>query len=1079
MLNLEGGEPVRFRTRYSQMLIAYLAIKNGQEVSREALIDAIWPEVDLPIGRNRLNTELSYLRSGLDRASASIPLLEVDRQFIRLRTDALNIDLVQAYGLVARSALESEPLAQRFEVLTEALNIGTQPLLSDLRADWIDDESARFESSIIQASLSLSRNLRLAGDVLSALDCVQRTLARTESEALYLAQLRLASEARRPADTVRAYERYVKFLAESQGAPASTEATGLVELARRNLAKGGTRTLQRGPDSLAPIPQPIDRFVGRERDLRHLTGLISKHRLVSLVGIGGVGKTRLMVQVCLKKVDIESAEVAWIPLTEVSDSAGMIRLIAEAFGYRDASGRGLEFVASILRERRVTLALDNFEHLPDECSQVLGQLLLSTEALRCVVTSRRQLGLTGEAVFRCRPLSLPIDGNADLEPTQCESMQFLLDRVQHVRPGYRADDQSTSALVRICRRVDGLPLALELVASRFGVLGETEIEEELANPTRLLVSTDLNREARHVSLETAVAWNYETLNGNAREVLDNLCVFAGPCDLAKLRSVFPNDQLVESLNELHGLSMLHAEPRIGRMRFSVLQTIRDVVQLRMGQGRLYELRTSHAAHFGRMTGQARPGLISGESSQIAEALDSDYVEILAAIDFLSVEDPASAIRMLVDLEHYWRMRDRQAEILPRFRKVAFLDVPESARALRAYAFLAHVMGRLDEAKPVIETAYERATQSKDSNAIAASALLLSYPTYSTNRRSLLEEAEEAAADAIAPWLSLVKIEDAMAMWQGGEWVIGKQMAMSALALAEETRCDWLIAYLVNELSYMQVQAFELLDAKASIIRYLELSSRYGGERSRKSVSPMLGTVELYLGNRELARQVTMEGIQQCRELGLDYAVANELSRLAGIEAKCLLIDDALEHETEASQMRERIRFPGYLAVTAINRARIAFYCGDQQDAHYWLRLASPHIADNTSSPLRQTYDWLSAQLQIGRGYFQEARQIAISLAVARDKQGNGYGTAEALETAALAMANIGQLHSAARLAQHAVLLRDRVHAKVPPADERWRNSMLSLIGTGLAGETMRSISHPDPSIGLDFADLLATLETST
>jgi len=1075
VLTLEGGEPVRFRTRYSQMLIAYLAIKNGQEVTRETLIDAIWPDAELSVGRNRLNTEMSYLRSGLEQASASTRLLEVDRQFIRLRTDSLSIDLIQAYGLLASSSLDNQPLVQRFAVFVDALDVATQPLLSDLRADWIDEESARFESAVIQASLSLSRNLRLAGDVVSALDCVQKTLAKTESEALYLAQLRLASEARRPADTVRGYERYVKYLAESQGTNPSPEAIALVETARRNLAKGGIRTLQKGPDTSAPIPQPIDRFVGRERELRQLNSLIAKHRLVSLVGIGGVGKTRLLQQIARQKAEIERVEVAWISLAEVDDASGMIRSIIDAFGYRDASGRGPDLAASILRERKVILALDNFEHLDEQCAQVLGHLLNATEHMKCMVTSRRPVGLVGEAVFRCRPLSLPPKDKKVPDPGRYEAFQFLLDRIQYVRPGYVADDLNSAALLRICARLDGLPLALELVAARFSILAESEIEEELARPSRLLVSADLNRATRHASLEATVAWNYETLSRNAKETLDHLCVFVGPCDLPKLRAIFPTDLLVESLDELNSLSMLHAEPRNGRMRFSVLQTIRDVVHTRIGPARLRELRANHAAHFARLSALARPLLLSSKSIDTAEAIDSDFAEILAAIDFLSVEDPSSAIRMLVDLEHFWRMRDRQAEILPRFRKVAFLDLPESSRALRAYAFLAHIMGRLEEAKPVIEIAYERAVGSGDPESIAASALLLSFPTYSSNRRALLSEAETAAESAAVPWLALVKVEEAVATWQAGEWAEGNRLAQRAVAIAEATRCEWLIAFALYELSYMQVQAFELLSAKTSIMRYFELSKRVTGPHTRTTLPPMLGTVELYLGNKELARQIVLEGIEHCRELGLEYAVANELSRLAAIECKCLMIDEALEHEIEAGQRREQIRFPGYLAATAVNRARIAFYAGDQQDAHYWLHKASVEI-DQLDSPLYgQARDWLTAHLNISRGYYREAQEIAIRLAKVRDRQGNGYGTAEALDTAALAMAYSGQLHDAARLAQHAVLLRDRVHAKVPPADERTLKAMLNLISAGLAAETMRSISQPDINSQLSIADLLATI----
>jgi len=223
---------VRFRTRQSQMIVAFLGIKSGQEVSREAVIEAVWPDVAVSVGRNRLSTELSYLRSELEQSPSPLSILVLDRRFIRLRTDELSIDLSQAYGAAARSSLESHDLASRWDALQDALRIAGEPLLLDLQADWITSEANRFDGVLAQAALNLSRDLRAAGDSVSALNCVQTVLRRVDREALSLAALRLASEARRPADVIGAYEHYRKYLAENYGSEPSLEAETLVEHCR-------------------------------------------------------------------------------------------------------------------------------------------------------------------------------------------------------------------------------------------------------------------------------------------------------------------------------------------------------------------------------------------------------------------------------------------------------------------------------------------------------------------------------------------------------------------------------------------------------------------------------------------------------------------------------------------------------------------------------------------------------------------------------------------------------------------------------------------------------------------------------
>ncbi len=1039
-----NGMRVSFKTRRGRALLAFLALRGGEEVLREELIEAIWPDTELSVGRNRLSTELSYLQREFRKHADLRSLIETDMASLRLRVADLAIDHSGIKELIANVDDPAGEIADREAALQEVLDRTATPLLADISADWVEDARQDFENGLTVACLSLARSLRAKGEAERAFAWVQRVAGRSKSNgALLLAMVRLAVEAKRPSEAMLYFEQYREHLA-SLGLEPSAEESELFQIARRRLAQGGARRKETLKGKRLNFPTWMDHFVGREAEMASLSNLCAHARLVTVVGLGGVGKTRLVTELTLASRDT----VIWISLSEVTTNEGFNKAVIESLEQRDSAGRGLDLVLSLLKDRRVIFVFDNFEHLPDACSQSVARILSACPQVSCVVTSRRTLGLAAELVYHLQPLATPPLNLPSHQALQSESMRLLIDRIAHARPDFTFGSQSADILAAICRRLDGLPLALELIAARFAFLGEAEIEDELQRPSTLS-STDIDRDPRHQTLVRAIEWNFKQLSDPAVEVLAAICTFAGYCSLARLRDLVPQVDLVPCLAEITKLSLLSTQMHEGRMRYGALFTIRDVVGQLAPAQRLLELRHRHARMYYEESVRARPLVTTAKSTQTLENLDAEFEELLSAIRFYQGEQPEIAVEMLMNLEHFWFLRRRQGQILPLYRDLAFLQHPWSARVLRAYAFLAHVMGHLDEANLALCEAYRRAKESGDRCASAASALLISYPSYGqTNRFEWLDEAV-AECDGSPPWKSFIECEIAIAKWQTSQFEEAKLVMLQAIESAESTRCDWIIRQVLVEQSHLQFYAGEFIAAKSCIVRHHELSKRILGSSQKPTEPGLLGTVELFLGNYEAARRIISVRVENERRVGLMYSVSTELSRLGHLEAKCLRCDEALEHEKEASQTREAIGYPGHRLVSARHHALIAFHSGNLSETEFWLRQVFP---SGLSPRDVQGTSLLCAHVSFSKAKFVDARTFARDVIDREKLHGNRYVQSEALDLLAAVDCAEGRMREAASNLRSALALRDEIGAILPPADRIWRDPVAELVQSELGDE---------------------------
>ena len=451
------------------------------------------------------------------------------------------------------------------------------------------------------------------------------------------------------------------------------------------------------------LPAPLTSFVGRERALADVRAATVGSRIVSLTGAGGTGKTRLMIESAAALVDAFPDGVWLIELAALADPAQLTQTIAATLGARaEGDVTALALVEGVLAGKRSLVLLDNCEHVIDEAARVVQSLLHALPHLHILTTSREALGIDGEVIYRVPSLILPVaDANAEVTSASEAALLFVL-RAQAVVPDFRITDRNAAAVTQICRRLDGIPLALELAAARLTALSVDELAARLSDRFRILTGGRRSVLPRQRTLRALVDWSHDLLSADEQAVMRMLAVFAGGFTLEAAERVCADEAslatpVLDAVLNLVDKSLVAAEhDQDADTCYRMLETIRQYAAEKLvDAGEADSARRRHFDYFLRLAQRAEPHLRRSTVLEWLDRLESEHDNLRAALDWAADADPSGCAQLSGALYQFWDIRGHFAEGHARLERALTLHAGDDEARLKVMLGAAGLAYRLD------------------------------------------------------------------------------------------------------------------------------------------------------------------------------------------------------------------------------------------------------------------------------------------------------------------------------------------------------------------------------------------------
>ena len=727
-----------------------------------------------------------------------------------------------------------------------------------------------------------------------------------------LTQEELAEAASLSPRSVSDLERGINLTARKDTARLLADALGLAGPPRalfEAAARGGAPAagvLAAAPGSLTimagNLPAQLSTFVGRDRELAAVRALVESSRLVTITGPGGIGKTRLALQVAAALLDGSGDGVWLVELAPVAGPELVARTVAAVLGVREEPGRPvLDTLADAVGDRSLLVVLDNAEHVLGAAAKLADAMVRSCSRASLLVTSREPLGISGEHVFRVPPLAVPPAGLAAPGPLAAfESVQLFAERAAMRRQGFVVDEANAAVVASVCVRLDGIPLALELAAARLGSLSVPEISSRLDHRFQLLTGGSRTALPRHQTLRALIDWSYDLLTPGEQILLSRLSVFAGGWTLEAAEAVTSQGDagewlVLDRLAALVDKSLVQADETRGSTRYRLLETVRDYAAERLARRPGAELDQSRAAHrdyYLSLVETADTHLRGPDEAAWLDRLEAEFDNIRAALAY-SLADPGSAepgLRLAAGLHRFCNMRGHGGEILEAL--TVLLDRPDArsptrarARALTVGCHLLDYFGG-DPAPP----------------SMASEALRIA--------RELLDDA--IAADALAQlcWLSfehgdlpaaLAQIDDAVGLARAAAdprliaYIVGRRAVFEseagdldaafadnqeALTLSRAAGDNYRLAITLANLGFDEQAAGEFGAARAHLQEASTLADNHRYQNLSAGLRQNLGVVDLMAADPRSARRHFLDSLDTARITGVTSYVPGALLGLA-------------------------------------------------------------------------------------------------------------------------------------------------------------------------------------------------------
>jgi non-specific serine/threonine protein kinase len=854
------GKPVAIPSRAAQSLFAYLILTAGISHRREKLAGLFWPDVSEDKARAYLRHELWRIRKALFSTS-KIAYLLADDMKISFNSSADHwLDVAQLTN-VGESASVAD--------LMNALSAVQGELLPGFYEDWITQEREHLQALYEQQIARLLEILEKEHRWHDILEWAERWISFSHaSEAAYRALMVAYDGLGDRAKVGATYERCVQALNEFDLEPSEqTRALAVKRASRLN------------------IPIPLTSFIGREKELTEVADLLSKFRLVTLTGSGGVGKTRLAIQVIADVLELFPDGVWFLDLAPLGDPTLVPNALANTIGLHESVDTKLsisDLLVNYFRSRTALIIFDNCEHLVESCARLVGSLLASCEKLSVLATSREALRVAGEVPYRVPSLRTPmleIEQTLD-EIVNLESVRLFNERAALVSPTFAITPQNVLTISRICQRLDGIPLAIELATARVNVLDVGQILQRLDDRFNLLTGGMRSALPRQQTLRATIEWSYGLLSEKERVLFRRLAVFMGGWTLDVAETVcegegIKSEEILDLLSQLVNKSLVMVQSSAAGPRYRRLESIRQYAYERLLEsGEQKQLRSRHLKYFLQFSEQAETALRGPAQIEWMSRLDAERDNIRAALEWAEKTDIEAGLYLSGRLHVFWEDFD----IREGTRWLAvFLEKPESklnpvarAKALLAYGWLMQWLERFDVGRSCAQEGLKIYTTCGDRRGEADAIGLLAITLDMDEAMPLLDRAL-VIAQTLGDPEQQARILLAR-LWHNIGLEQGKSYLKEAVALLREVGHLQRLGLTLNWLAQYELWSGNLESAESWLAEAAQVNEKLNSARLAEQNSARYGQLEYLKGNFQRARVRYQESLMTSERLGLRMGV---------------------------------------------------------------------------------------------------------------------------------------------------------------------------------------------------------------
>lgn len=993
--------------RLRGLLIA-LALKPGKVVPKATLIDWIWGDLPPADATNALQRLASRLRKVLPDG-----VVEGQTDGYRLRVQPDDVDAVRFERLLSAGQVRAADDPRRVQLLREAVGLWRGSAMQDVglqNSAAFDAALARLEGLHLTAMEDrLDAEVGLGNGAELVTELTDLVAAHPLRERLAAVLMRALVAAGRGSEALQVFQRTREALADALGVDPSPELSALhVALLRGELG-------QREEARKTNLRAELTSFVGKADDVATIRELIAGHRLTTLIGPGGSGKTRLATETARTLLD-GLPDGAWlVELAGIGPDDDVALSTLAGLGLRDTllggtpNAEPVDRLIAAIRRREALLILDNCEHVIESAAAFAHRLLGECRGLRILATSREPLNITGEALWPVEPLALPGAYPSRAEMESSPAVRLLRDRAGAVRRDLVIDAPTLSTMVRVCRALDGMPLAIELAAARLRTMSMDQLAHRLDDRFHLLTSGSRTALPRHKTLRAVVDWSWELLTDAERMVLRRLSVFSGGASLEAAERVCAGDgvereQVLELLTSLAEKSLLRTADNAAP-RYRMIGTIKEYAGLRLVEAGESDLaRRAHLACFTELAETAEPRLRRAEQLEWLATLETEHDNIGSAMrGALAAGEDRAAMRLAAGAGWYWWLGGHRAEGMELITAATErpCEVPDDIRAtVYGLVVMFVTSGRGDERQAAewIHKAYRFSRRSHHSH---------------------------PALELVGPLERMLREPGAI---------------LSAFAPLLDSEDPWVRALARLHLGKMRiVLGQEGRDAdthlELALAEFRALGERFGISFAQTELADRIAVRGEFAGACEHYEQA----IGVVTELG----AAEDVIRMRSKQAQLYWLlgdrDAGRAAIAEAQRYAERVAWPDALAELALSKAELARWNNDFEEAHRQLGAARAMLGDeaeqaNIRAVTHDLLGYLAEDLD-------EARAFRAAACEAAAEAGHAPLIAQTLVGVADLASRRDQYEQAARLlaASTAVRgLRDRSHPDAARIEETAR-----------------------------------------